>query len=413
MSSDRPTAPPAGRRTPSRPARSWYDRVPAPVRIVLIAVCFAAAGVGAWLLWDSRDDTPAQRTDAGSTAQPASRAEDAQVLLLVARGAGDAPPAMALVAHDAPGDVVIPLPVSTLVETPGLGPRPLDRALGEAGREGLVTSVANALRIRVPRVLIGETSDVRAFLQAVAPIDVQVPETVNVVEGGNRVEVFRQGAAQFDADMFLRFMTERFPDELELDRVSRQTAGWAGLLAALARRRAAVPLTGWAGDLEPDAAGRILQQVASDASGTTVLPLAVERVGLTGEDLYQIQEDGLARLDEALSGTRGVADVEGRRVRLLVGADGAIGPVVARKLIDAGYAIVLTGKASRPYDETQVVVPQGSDELRGRAQDIVDLLGTGRIGVFTRPTTLADIMLVVGRDWATANGYPQPRSAGG
>lgn len=388
---------------------SVYDRIPAPVRVLLVVLFVALLAGGGWLLYDARD-RPASPAKPGSTPVPAARAADAHVLLLVARGEGEQPPAMALIARDAPGDVVIPLPVSTLVETAGLGPRPLDRALAEAGREGLVTSVANALRLRVPRALVGDPAAVRASLEPLAPFEVDVPETVNVVEGGNTIEVFRQGRTQLDAATFYRFLTERFADELELDRIARQTAAWRGLLAAIADRRT-VGFEGWEGDVEASAAGRLLSGLA--ASDASVEPLPVERVGLTGEDLYQIQDDGLTRVDELLSAMRSVDDIDGRRLRLLVGADGPIGPVVARTLIDAGYVIVLTGKASRPYEQTQVVVPQGSDELRARAQDIIRLLGTGRLGVFTRPTTLADIMLVIGRDWAAANGYPQPRAAGG
>jgi hypothetical protein len=75
-------------------------------------------------------------------------------------------------------------------------------------------------------------------------------------------------------------------------------------------------------------------------------------------------------------------------------------------LVDAGYVIVLTGRASRDYASTEVVVPKDVADAEATGEKVVDLLGTGTVAITNRQTSVADIIVVVGSDWAQKNGSP-------
>lgn len=391
--------------SPSAGARRWYRR-----RGVIVAVLLAWAGIGAYLLFGLFPDDVPEDEGRGPGAE-----EVPAPLLWVVRGPAEEPPAMALVHADPEEPVVVLLPVGTVLEVPGQGPRSLEAALGESGSLGVGTSVANALGIEVPRAVVASPEQLVGLVDALGPVEVDVPETVEVEEGGVLRRVFTEGKTEMGGEAFLTFLTRAVPEQRETDRVARQGAAWRGLLEAFAETgagRLAGLLEGWDSEAAPDQVAGVLVDVAAEASGPRVLTLPVRRSPAPG-DLYELQGEELDFLQEALGSIRTVEDPEGRRIRLLVGAEGQVGPVVARSLIEAGYRIVLTGRASRPYDVTRAVMAENSDELRETAEELLGLLGTGELGVYERRQTVFDVTLVVGRDWAEANGFPQPEPASG
>lgn len=393
---DRPAPPPVGAEGPS----SWR-RIGWRLLLVLAAVAWVA--IGAYLLFGGPEE---EAEEDGAAAE----ARDAPApLLWIVRGSEGRPPAMALLHAHPEEPVVALLPVGTLLEVPGQGPRPLEAALVESGPLGVSTAVANSLGVRVPRVLVAAPEQFATFVDEVGPVEVDVPETIEVEEEGVLRRVFTEGPTRMDGAELVGFLTRIFPEGRETDRVARQGAAWRGLFGVLGDED--VPslaglLEGWESGLSPDRASRFLREVAQGGGGLRILTLPVRRSPAPG-DLYEVEEEQLGFLREALVGIRTVEDPSGRRLRLLVGAEGQVGPAIAKELVEAGYRFVLTGRASRGYDVSRVVMAENSDELRQTAQDLLDLLGTGRLGVDERRQTLFDVTLVVGRDWAEANGFPQ------
>lgn len=378
------------------------ERVPRRTRWLAILVLAAlVAGAGSALavrLLGGGSPASTSSPGAGSETRP-----ERSHMLLAVEGEGEALPALALLADTSEGGVVVLLPATTVVEVPGIGPRTLAKALVEAGAEGLAVSVANAVPIKVPAVIVGSASDVAGVVDGAGGVAVDVPDDVVVTEDGEQRTLFSRGETPMSGGEFVRYHTASFPGKLELDRVVRQGAGWRGLLEALATERAARALPSWSGDGDRSRAADIIGKVADDP---TVMSLPVSRLSLAGEDLYQVDDEDLDPLRRALEAFVTTSDEKGKRVRLLVGVDALVGPRVGHALVDAGYVIVLTGRASRPYEVTQVVVVTENvpgPQRAGRA--IVDLLGVGSVGVTDRPSSVADIMLVVGMDWAEANGF--------
>lgn len=337
--------------------------------------------------------------------EPGTPPDDAEVLLIVAEGRPPHAPAFALAVWGGSGSRLVLLPATTVVEVPGVGPRPLEETFSEHGAEALAVSVANALRIRVPDVLHGTPGAIQATVDRLGGIEVEVPETVEVEEGGVLRTEFVAGTTTMDPDAFLRFLTESFGEERELERVARQDAAWRGLLEQLAVPEAGPALTGWEAN-PPEPGRQLLLGVARDP-GHRTHTLPVRRVGVTEADLYRLDTDERAHMADVIGDVQTTTAEPGRRIRLLVGTDAPVGTAVARRLVDAGYVIVLTGRASEPYAQTRVVIGENAEELRREGRELVELLGTGQLGVFRRPQTVFDVTLVVGQDWAEAEGLVQ------
>lgn len=372
------------------------ERPPRRTRwLALALVGVLAVGAGAALVVRQLGRTT-PRDDASD--EGSDRPSAASHVLVAVRGEGEALPALAVVADTPAGGVVVLLPATAVVEVPGTGPISLARALQETGPEGLAVSVANAVPIRVPSAIVGSASAVEAAVDA-AGVTVDVPEDVVVDEGGEQRTLYSRGPTRMTGGEFVHYQTASFPGKLELDRLIRQGAGWRGLLGTLAEAGPDA-LRSWSGDT--DRAARVIRAAGDDP---TVMSLPVERLSLAGEDLYQVDDEGLGPLRRALAEFITVEDDTGRRVQLLVGVDAPVGPAAARVLVDAGYVIVLTGPASRPYEVTQVVVTANVAEGRRAGEAILDLLGGGSVGVTDRRFSVLDIMLVVGADWAEANGF--------
>lgn len=367
---------------PSR-ARRWLG-------LAIVGVLFA--GLGAAMLvrqLGGRSGTDEDRV-------PRETGRRAEHVLVALEPEGDGLPALAVVAATDRGGVVAMLPATTVVEVPGTGPLTLARALRETGTEGLATAIANVVRMEVPHVLVGSSAAVAALVDAVG-VTVDVPEDVATGDA----TLYTRGPARMGGSDFVRYMTASFEGKTELDRLIRQGAAWRGLLRSISSGGADALQT-WSGDADRTAAAGIVRAAARDP---VVMSLPTTRLSIAGEDLYRVDDEGLDPMRDALSPFVTTTRRAGRRVRFLVGTVAQAGPAAAARLIDAGYVIVLTGPASRAYATTEVVVTAGNTEAEQAADEVVRLLGTGAVVLTDRQTSVADIMLVVGSDWAKANGF--------
>jgi cell division protein ZapD len=304
-------------------------------------------------------------------APPDDTVQETELLLVVVQGDEGALPALALFAR-APGATrVVLLPATTVVELPGAGPRSLEGALEEAGTQGLTVSVANALGSRVPDALMGGPEQVRDLVDRLGGVEVDVPETIEVEEDGRIQALFTAGPTRMDGAEFLSFATGDIPGQGEIERVARQDAAWRGLLQGLATSGDRGVFEGWEASLSRAGAERFLVATGQTAD-TEFTTLPVRRVGVTGADLYQIVGEDRERIRALLGEAIAVEEREGYRIRLLVGTDVPVGPAVARELVEAGYVVVLTGRASEPYEETRVVMAENTPEMRERAEELLE-----------------------------------------
>jgi hypothetical protein len=392
MSTDS-TEPTDGRGFWSRWTRSLL--VPA-----LIAIVVGAAGGGAfYYVHDVRK--PAVR----HTNPSAARRVASDHMLIAIQNEASGTSAVAMIGRTHQGPKILTISPNLIVEVPGVGPRSVALAVREAGAEATAVAVANALRVTVPAAMAAGAPDVAGTIDELGGVTVTVPEDLRSNVGGFTRTAFVAGPAQLTGDTFIRYMTGSFVGETETQRDRRQLAGWRGLLAGATRSTAAAAFASWTTDLPPASA---LALVRSCSSSPASLALPVTPIALANEHLVRIDEGALAPVRESLVDfTNGAETLDGRRVRLVIRASGAVGPIVGRILVNAGYVIEMSGRTTTPATITRVAVAPSVPDAEATGRDIASLLGMGLVKVSTDTSADTDIILTVGMDWAEANGFPQ------
>jgi hypothetical protein len=79
------------------------------------------------------------------------------------------------------------------------------------------------------------------------------------------------------------------------------------------------------------------------------------------------------------------------------GAPG-VGESVAARIIPAGFRVVVSQNAQRFDKRTTAIIASGDDHI-DEAQRVRDALGLGQVQVTKVPSGLADVTIVVGKDY--------------
>jgi hypothetical protein len=178
-------------------------------------------------------------------------------------------------------------------------------------------------------------------------------------------------------------------DAPDVERSIRWQEVLTGLLEALDGRPGALEDT--PGDLRP--------VFTAGAGEAIILPVNEVEAGLATPD-----EEAVAELVEE----RFVPTGSEERVRLVVlngnGVPG-IGEHVARMLVPEGFNLVASENAAS-FDQEETSVVATSKEFLDDAHRAQRLLGVGKVYIGTQPTYLADVFVIVGKDF-------MPDDAGG
>jgi hypothetical protein len=131
---------------------------------------------------------------------------------------------------------------------------------------------------------------------------------------------------------------------------------------------------------------------AARGASVTVLPAEEVPGGLLRT------EPGTIR--QVVTAAFGVADREVRPVIVLNGSGvPGVGEPVAERLIPGGFRLVVSENASSfDHETTLVVVP--SEGRRALGERVRDLLGVGEVQVAGPASGLADVTVVVGKDFS-------------
>jgi hypothetical protein len=137
--------------------------------------------------------------------------------------------------------------------------------------------------------------------------------------------------------------------------------------------------------------------ILGDAKGSAVQQVPVEDLG---GDL----QDPLIKADpEELPGFVSAAFGEGSGGSvpvIVVNGNGepGVGESVAAKIVPAGFRVVLSQNADRFDHETTAVIASGDEHLEA-ARRVQEALGVGEVQVTRVPSGLADVTIVVGKDY--------------
>jgi hypothetical protein len=272
------------------------------------------------------------------------------------------------------GPVAIAIPDQTLVDIPG-GPSTVG---GSAGDPGLLLAAAQAaLDRRIDHYLVTSDVELSGLLDRIGPLEVQVDEPF--AWSGR---TFGPGPARLTGGPVVAYLEAG----TELDRTSRWEEVLTGIFASAPNPRR------WDRPLGATDSDRAVRSVLLRAHQAAVLELPTapaEGGGL------------LADHDEAVDFANthlGPAGTPLIRV-VVLSANGRKGDVIviATKLAGLGYRVVAAQQARAPLALTQIVA---SDEsFLGKAAQVQAILGVGSVYVGPESGGVADVTIVVGRDF--------------
>lgn len=361
----------------------------AVVGVVLAALAVAAVRDEPARPEGARDASRQAATTAGRPAGAAGRT----ALLVQQDGERVVAVTLVAVAPTGRGGHVVLIPPGTMAEIPSFG---LD-AVGAAGALGgpglLQASIENLLGVAVGDTVVVDAAGMAGLVRPAGDLEVDVPERVETVGPGGRVEVvWEAGPALVGPDDLDRLLTVR-GEGGDLARMARHQAFWRAWLARLRADPAAVPAAPADHGLGP-----LLAALAGGNAAVDLLP--VEAVDAGGTELYRPLADEVEALVRAA--VPAATQARGRpRVQVLNGT-GEVGlaqRVTVRLVQPPLRARVLytANAASFDHDVTEVVFyDRAHHALAARVRAA---LGVGRLVLGRRPLGIVDVTVVVGRDF--------------
>lgn len=305
------------------------------------------------------------------------------------------------------------IPSGTLATIPGQGFEPVAKALAFGRPSLLHLATENLLGITIDQTLVLDDLSLARMVDALGGVQVEVTERLlEKGEDGRSEVVFPLGVQQMTGAQAAVYMTYRAPRETELSRFPRMQKVWEAILAKL--ETSASPEQVFAG-----ISGAMVDPAAVEAFSTTMRTLAAapdpellfdvlpaKPIGAGDDrDGYDLDEAAAADRVEKLfaaSLPEGQPQADARpRVELRngVGTPEA-GEQVASMLVPAGMKIEVTGNAGRfDHEKTKIVVYAATEDAMSLARRVRDLLGMGTIEIATRPQTVVDVTVVIGKDF--------------
>jgi hypothetical protein len=268
--------------------------------------------------------------------------------------------------------VAVAIPEQTVVDVPGGGPSEMSGA--DQSVEMLIAAAQATLDRRIGHAVISGENDLATLIDALGGVNVQLDEPTLVGDAELGPGSVRMLGAQSVA--YLQSGTGE-------DRQFR----WEALLQGLGDAPADASAWGeLAGSAHPGAAA-----VFAATHGAEVM------------ELPTVQDDLGTSTD-----TAGVADLVTSRfppedplikVVVLTGvSQPGVGVDIVRRIAPAGFRVVAAQDAAgRRVDATEIVA--GDEAFLDEAEAVRDLLGVGRVYVGTQPTGVADVTIVVGKDF--------------
>jgi hypothetical protein len=369
------TSPLSNLRPPGYRSGRWTRRRRRRVRAAIVTVLVAGllasvAGVRAAFV-AARD-----RSSSGSTVAPPSPVIEDRLAVIAVRGT----PSLAAVIGSRGGaaPAVVALPSEMTFTVPGQGEGTIaDAADLPAG--SFRTAVSNLLGTWIQHYAAMNRPALGAIVDRVAGIQVDLQDTFD--EGDERLG---PGPARLTGDEVLRYLDIRGP-HLELR--------WELVLEGLLRSRPALLPSDF---VEVDDAATVIE-IVDGVRGAPVQQLPVKDVG--GDPHNPLIEPNRDALSAFVAAAFGGSPPEPVPV-VVVNGSGApgVGALVANRIVPAGFRVVLSQNAQRFDHETTAVIASG-DEHVDEAALARNALGVGEVQVTKVPSGLADVTIVIGKDF--------------
>jgi hypothetical protein len=275
------------------------------------------------------------------------------------------------------GPVAAVIPDETLVDVPG-GPPTMGQSSTEPGL--LLAATQATLNRRLDHFLLSSDVDLSGLLDRMGPIEVQIDEPF---EWGGRA--FGPGSERLTGGPAVGYLEAG----TEIDRSSR----WEEVLTGIVSSR--VGARGWDGPLgvtDSPAGVRAVLAAARNAAVFEIPTAPTEEGGLLADP------GDVADFMRTHFGAAGAPLV---RVIVLT-ANGRKGDVIdlVTRLAQLGYRVVASQLARSRLAITQIVA--SDDSFVAKANQVQAILGVGSVYVAPDPSGVADITIVVGKDYKAA-----------
>ena len=292
------------------------------------------------------------------------------------------------------GGSLVLIPPGTMTEVVSLGLEPVSRSLELGGAERLDATVENLLGVALAETVVVDDAGLSALLEAVGPLSVTVPERVEEVVPGGRVQVlFEAGDVTVAPQDAPRFLSAKGRGT-DLARLARHQAFLDSWLRAVRDRPGAAPTN-------PAALARAFDALAAGGVRTRVLPVEAFGTAATEGELYRVRDEELVRMvADVFPSARGSGPATRPRVQILNGT-GTVGLADAvRNKLGPSFDVRLTGNAASFDHPTTEVVFYDRDE-RAAAERVRSALGVGQLVFSRRPLDVVDVTIIVGKDFST------------
>lgn len=358
-----PTRTPPGRLR-RREARTARQRRSQLVAAGALAVLLLGAGAY-WLL---------ARPGTGGSDRPAERQGPATLTALVVRVEPE--PFVAVIGSGGePDPVAVTVPSRVVLEIPGLGSGTVGQAAGLPAPI-LATALSNMLGAWVDHHVVMDGTTLASTVDAMGGVTVNLGGTLSVGE-----DYLGPGPTELTGEQLAAYLSGGLPFE----RMGR----WQDAVEALLAAPIVLPAEGSIETDDPLATESSLRA----AAGASIRDLPVLD---SGGNLLRPDQEAIARLVASAFGQSGE---EPTPVLVLngVGTPG-VGQSVAELLVPEGFRIVASENA-RSFDHARTEIVVSDPDLEPKGERVRNLLGVGTVIVGGQRSGLADITIVVGRDF--------------
>jgi anionic cell wall polymer biosynthesis LytR-Cps2A-Psr (LCP) family protein len=310
--------------------------------------------------------------------------------------------------------VVLFIPVGTLDPIPGYDDFELVGQALSVGQPSLQQiTVDNLLGIDIDRTVAIDDITLGALIDEIGGITIDVEERLygNGPNGTKTAEV-PLGKHHMSGAEAITYLTYTSDDATELDSFVRAQKVWEGIFAAAgpSGSKLATALTSLVGDsLSSDDASAIASLwkafAASGADDRTYEVLPGQEIGGGGANVSyktdRVQLVALVNRDFPGSIPAGTDTAARPRIELRNGnGRPEIGQRAAALLVPVGMRIEATGNASSfDFPSTRIIVYGDDEQSLALGRRIRTLLGVGSIEVGTRPQSIVDVTIVLGKDF--------------
>ncbi len=338
-------------------------------RVVAAVVAFAVVGAGVWLLLPGDDLTVPSVTASSGASAPAPVAKPSTFAIAVRDAAV---PLIAVVHVGGEGDVpALTIPPEMQLEVPGLG-ESSTAGIAQQNAEGMRASLSNTLGTWIDHYLVLDLHQVAVLDDAAGGFTVTLPGAVTL--SGS---VVGPGQVTMDGTQVSEYLGIDGPNAF---------TRWEVVLPALLTARTGGSLTGQSDQLE--AVAKLLPVGAPVRIDTFPTHMSASSSRVPDFDAL----DAMMASDFAVT-TPPVPVLVQNGV-----GDPGIASRVPALLVPEGFRIVLSTNADS-FDHKKTLVIAGGDDHVADARRARRALGVGELGVTEVPSGLADITIVIGKDF--------------